>query len=787
MLKNQILIFFRLLKKNKLISFINLFGLSLSISVIIIICNIILYEFSFEDFNINKENIYRFATNIYSDDGSSEFTNLTSYNSAEVIKYNFTEVLDYVRIQEEYYPMNFKVGNNSFVEDKVIWADESFFNFFSYDIGNSIKTEVLSKPNSVVVTEKNALKLFGKKNIIGKTIKVNNKEYFVTAVIKGIYNNSHLVFDYILSMSSYGENTWKRSGLSFKTYFLLNNSELSQKLIKKLNDKNEKNISKYFQGIGSTVPKIESKLEKITYIHLYGNEYKEQNKSNIYYVYFLIFVIIIIIVISFTNYINLSISTAETRRKEIGIKKVVGIDRKYLRYQLLIESVFTTFLSFIIGAVFVLLFIDTINSTYKLNLTSIFSPLFTSVFLLACILLGCVAGLYPAEYLSKITPIESFNKKRKKLFVNKILVVVQFFITIVLVTNVIVGYKQIDYLINKSNKFNAKKILVLKDLSPKIKHNLSSFSNEIKSISKINDVAFSINIPGEEFSYQLIKINKKGKGLNFPFMEMYTSPNYFQTLEIPVVQGTEFKSNVNYDYSKSILINETAAKLLGFNNPVGEIINISNLNGAKIIGVISDFHFESLRNNIKPLFIRYLEYDPTYIFINSSNENLSEFIIDLKDRIKEFDDSYQFEYLFLDDYFQKVHGKENDLFSILMSASFFAIIISILGLFALTYFVGNSKQKEVSIKKIHGATTTILMYELLRKSLDAVFLGILLGLPVSYYLIKSWLNFFAYKIEFSFIDFAYGILIIIIISTSSIFPVLFKALKKNPIEILRTE
>lgn len=787
MLKNQIILFLRLLKKNKLTSFINLFGLSLSIGVIIVLSNIVLYELSFEDFNENKNNVFRFATKIYSADGSSEYTNYSDYNTAEVIKLNSKEVVDFVRVQEEYYPLKIKVGSKSFVEDKVLWADDSFFEVFTYDIGDSEKSKVLKKPNSVVLTEKSALKLFGEKNVVGKTIKVSNKEFIITAVIKGNYDNSHLVFDYLLSMSTYGKNVWTRMGISFKTYFLLSNPDLKKENLTQLNEKNKENIKKYFEGIGSGVSKVDSKLERLTDIHLYGAEYQELKKSNIYYIYFLAFVIVIIITISFSNYINLSISIAETRRKEIGIKKVAGIERAKLRYQFVTESMLTTFISFFIGLGLLVLFEERITSFYNLNLPTLFSPAFIVLSLLVVLVLGALAGIYPAVYLSNINPVESFNKNKKKIFINRVLVVIQFFITVVLVTNVIVGYNQINYLKGKSNEFNSKKILVLKDLSSEIQRNSLSFANELKAVKSINNVAFSVNIPGDSFSYQLIKITKEGKKLNYPFMEMFTSYDYFRSLEIPVVGGTEFESDAGTDYSKSILINETAAKLLGFENPVGNIIDISNLRGAKIIGVIRDFHFESLRSNIKPLFVRYLKYPPSYVFINASSNNLDELISDVQKKIKEFDDSYQFNYTFLDEYFQKVHGEEKELFSILISASLFAIIISILGLFALTYFVGNRKQKEVSIKKIHGATTSILISELIRESMNSVFAGILIGIPVSYYLITVWLNYFAYKIELSVIYFAYGIFIILIISISSIFPVLLKALKKNPVEILGSE
>lgn len=787
MLKNQIVIFFRLLKKNKLTSFINLFGLSLSIAVVIILCNLMIYELSFENFNENRDRTFRFATNIYSDDGSSEITNCLNYSSGEIIKLNFSEIEDFARVQESYYPITFKVEDESFVENNVIWADESFFKIFSYDIGDVDRNKVLKNPGSVVVTEKSALKLFGTAEARGKRLKVNGRDYNVTAVIKGEYDNSHLVFDYILSMATYSKKTWKNQGLSFKTYFLLNNSDLEQGTISKLNEKNKENVFQYLKRIGSSAPKLDSEIEMLDEIHLYGAGYFEQNKSNIYYVWFLIFIIAVITIISFTNYVNLSIATAETRRKEIGIKKVSGIEKRSLFNQFLTESILTTVLAFIIGSILVLLLKDSINSAYKLNLTSVFTPLSTIIMLATVIFVGSIAGLYPATYLSNINPVDSFNKRKKKVFVNKILVVLQFFITIVLVTNVITGYNQINYLKKKGNEFNSRKTLILRNLSGKIKSSPRSFANEFNDNTQINGVSFSINIPGKDFSYQLIKVNQNGKSSNYPFMEMYASPDYFQTLGIPVLKGEEFKYDNGVNYSKAILVNETAAKLLGFDNPIGQTINISNLKGAKIVGVVKDFHFETLRNNIKPLFVRYLEYRPTYVFINSTTNDMAEFVKLVKSKAGEFDDSYRFTYTFLDEYFQQVHGQENDLFSILISASIFAIIISILGLFALTYFVGNSKQREVSIKKIHGAPTSVLLIGLLRESLTSVLFGILIGLPVAYYMITTWLEFFAYQTRVSAGDFLLGVIIVLIISVSSILPVLFNALKKNPVDVLRIE
>jgi len=787
MLRNQIILFLRLLKKNKLTSFINLLGLSLSIAVVIILCNIVFHEFSFENFNENRDRIFRFATNIYSDDGSSEITNCLNYSSGKTIKYNFVEVSEYTSIQEEYYPLTFRVENESYIEKNVIWADKNFFNIFNYNLGDTDKNSVLEKPNSIVITEKNAIKLFGSTDVKGKIVKINNNNFFVTGIIKGKYDNSHLVFDYVLSMSSYNENVWKNQGLSYKTYFLLNSPDLDKETESRLNEKNKENVFQYLKQIGSKAPKLDSKVEKLEDIHLYGADYFEKNKSNIYYVWFLVFIVVIITIISFTNYVNLSVSTAETRRKEIGIKKVSGIEKRNLFNQFITESIFTTLIAFTIGSIFVVLFKDTVNSVFKVNLSSIFTPVSVLIMFIAAFATGAVAGLYPAAYLSNINPVDSFNKKKKKVFVNKFLVVVQFFITIVLVTNVITGYNQITYLQNKSNEFSSRKTLILKDLSGKIKNNSVAFANELKNSSQIRDVAFSINIPGDDFSYQIIKVNRNGKRDNYPFMEMFASPDYFHTLGIPLVKGEEFKYDANKDYSKSILINESAAKLLGFKNPVGKIINISNLKEAKIEGVVSNFHFETLRNNIKPLFVRYLGYKPTYVFINSSTENLKEFIEVVKKKSGEFDDDYRFTYTFLDEYFEKVHGQENDLFSILISASLFTIIISVLGLFALTYFVGNSKQKEISIKKIHGASTGILLNGLLRESLNSVILGIITGLPVSYFLIKSWLSFFAYRTNFSLTDFVLGIFIILTISVSSILPVLFNALKKNPVEVLRNE
>ena len=808
MIKNYLKIAFRNLWSNKGFSAINIAGLAIGLSTCLLMLFYVTDELSYDKFNKKADRIYRVDGDIQF--GGIHFVLAVAPDPmGPALKKDFPQVEQYVRFRR-YGGLLVKKGKQNINEDRVIYADSTLFDVFTLPMIQGAPKTALAEPNSVVINETTAKKYFNSTDVVGKNLVVNDTSNLkVTGVIKDIPSQSHFNFDFFVSLSSNDEsrqNNWVSN--NFNTYIILKKGADPKKLESQFDAMVIKYVGPQVKQLMNIDMETFAKsgnfdtyhLTPLTAIHLHSNKTAELGvNSSIEFVYIFSFVAILILLIACVNFMNLSTARSSNRAKEVGVRKVLGSLKKSLVAQFLTESVLVSFIALILAVGIAWLLLPYFNqlSGKELGRNVFVNPwLFPSLIALMLVV-GVIAGSYPAFYLSAFNPVEVLKGKVSKGFksswLRSGLVVFQFFISIMLIVGTIIIYNQLKFIQSKDLGYNRNQVLIIKNTYP-LGNNAKVFKDEILKMAGVQSATMTGFLPTSDWRsdspiFPDATLDQKRA---VSVQVWLVDENYIPTLDMKMVNGRNFSRDFKTD-SLGIIINESAEKLLGFADPVNkEVYYLNNFNNGKdvtayhIVGVVKDFNFSSLREQVTPLALVYREQNGSISFrINTSN--IPGLIAQIENKWKSMAPSQPFTYSFMNDDFNNTYKSEQQTGKIFISFAIFAIFIACLGLFGLVAYAAEQRTKEIGIRKVLGASVSRLVSMLSIDFLKLVLIAMLVAFPLSWWAMHSWLQHFAYRISITWWVFAVAGGMALLIALLTVCLQAIKAALANPVRNLRTE
>lgn len=802
MLKNYIIIAIRNAIRNKAFTFINILGLSVGIACSLYITFWVRDELSYDKFHQNHENIFR----VYWQSDIPQTR--TPHPMAQDLVADFPEIENAVSISPIWGPgltiptITVKYQDKKFDEDGFFSADSTFFKVFSFKLLRGDINTALSEPGGIIITEKMANKYFGNEDPLDKMItlvydeEVNLK---VTGVLQDIPSNSHFKFNFLISYVTLksrnpGEYyTWADFG--HFNYVLLKNKSDVNKIEQALYNWSKKYIDwpeEYKVALESEI--IGFKLQNIADIHLHSNlKWELEQNGSISYIWIFSTLALLIILIACINFMNLSTAKSSKRAKEIGIRKVSGAEKRQIIAQFMGESFFTVVLSLFIAVILFEVFRPAFNNlTIKditINYTDI-SFIFDIAILLAIITL--FAGVYPAFFMSRFKTNEVFKGNTKSgvsgLGFRRIMVIIQFCISTFLIIGTLIVNQQIEYLNKEKLGIDTNKVLVVPLKDRNMLQHLESLEEELLKNEYIYDISAVSNIPGRQFNQNPIRWSKDEN--DELASELHVDYNFFNLLNLKIKKGRSFSKDFMSDSLDAFILNETAEKLFNWDNPINEIIVWEDneiIRRGRVVGIVEDFHFQSLHKNIEPLIIKITPSALNYLFIKINPEQLDDLNRFIKNKLENMNYTGDYTSFYLNDDISNLYSSENQMRKIFFYFTLFAILISCLGLFGLVLFMTEQRTKEIGIRRVHGSSISNIMYILSKQFLKWVFIAIIISMPIAYIIMQKWLQNFAYKVEINWVVFLIASAISCTIAILTISYQTYKTAIQNPIESLRYE
>ncbi len=805
MIRNYFKIAWRNLVKNRGIFSINIAGLAIGIASCLIIMLFVIDELSYDRYNQKADEIVRVVFNAKIN-GEQIKEAVVMAPVATTLVREFPEVLDATRIRNIGTP-KITYNNKSYRNDKFAYVDHNFFDVFSLSIIRGDHLSPLKEPNTIVLTQAEAIKYFGDEDPIGKLLIIEDQDepFRVTAIIDKIPANSHFHFDMLASMDGYKDaesTSWM--GSSFYSYLLLKKGTDYKKLEAKLPTVFEKYAGPQIkQALGMSFSeftktnKLGLFLQPLTDIHLnsdFSSASTLEQGGDMKTIYIFIAVSIFMLLIACVNFMNLATASATSRAKEVGIKKVLGSEKKQLIYQFLMESFIAVLLAMTLALIlvaFTLPFFNnlsnkTLQISYLLNIKALLS---LTVF---SIVISLLAGAYPAFYIAAFNPISALKSKFSDSGKNKGLrsglVVFQFAVSAVLIFTTLIVTQQMDFIQTKDLGYDKKQVLVLRE-SYFLGNNETAFKNKIVNDPIVENVTNSGYVPVGASNTEMsgIIINQEF----YRRVYVYNIDNqYIPTLGMKLVEGRNFSEDFGAD-SSNVIINETASKLLGFeDHPIGKTLTraINNEGGRQIlnvIGVVKDFHFRSLHQKIDPLIM--LNNPNGGLIIRAKVSDMSEIIKSISKLWSSFNVGEPFNYTLLDDSYNMTYLAEKRMEIILKIFALLTIFIACLGLFGLVTFTVERRFKEIGVRKVLGSSVSQVVMLLSKDFIKLIFVSFLIAFPLGFYLMNNWLQDFAYRIGIQWPVFIISGMITLIIAFITISFQAIKAAIANPVKSLRTE
>jgi putative ABC transport system permease protein len=805
MFRNYLVTAFRNLFKSRGFSVINIAGLSVGMAACILILMFIRDELSYDAYHENGDRIYRLAVDYKLRSEEARIATVGASTAVELVSL-YPEVENAVRFRV-YGDLVVQHGQKSFREPRAVYVDPSFFDIFSIPLVAGDQETVLDEPFSAVLTRETAVKYFGTEDVLGRTLLVENRDdYKVTGIIDRIPDNSHFHFDMLMSMSSTEESRspdWL--SLNFQTYLLLSPDVDPQALEAKLPDLVFDRVGKQLQQITGFPPKLifasgvvrfRYFLQPLRDIHLHSHLMVEfEPNSDIKYIYIFSVIALFILVIASINFVNLTTARSAGRAKEVGVRKVLGSQRAQLIRQFSSESIFFSLLSMLLALLIVSLFLPLFNhlSGKHLSLSHLGSLVPIALIVLMALVTGLFSSLYPSLLLSGFSPsrvlkgdLQHGMSSRR---LRSALVIFQFAASIILIIGTIVIYRQLHFIQNKKLGYEKEQVLVM-DNAMLLGDSIQSFKKDMLNNPDFRMGTVSSYLPVPSGRNAMSFFPEGDIQSTFPVQTWTVDHGYIPTLGMSVVKGRNFSEEFSTD-SGAVIINQTMARELEWDNPLGKRLStILSEKGDRatyeVIGVVEDFHFESLRNDISPLALC-LGTSPDYMSFRIGTEDVSQSITALRQKWEDYLPLQPFEYFFLDERFDTVYQAERRIGEIAGVFSGLALIIGCLGLLGLASFTAEQRTKEIGVRKILGASAGSIVKLLLREYFLLIALANAIAWPVAYFLMREWLREFAFRAPFSlWIPIAAGAAAAAI----ALFTVGFLALKtavSNPAQSLRYE
>ncbi|HEY8784519.1 MAG TPA: ABC transporter permease [Mucilaginibacter sp.] len=795
MIRNYFKIAWRNLKKNRLYTFVNIIGLAAGIVSCLLIGIYIKNELSYDRFNENADRIVRVTMDYNLGDAAQKIA-VTGTKVGPQFKRTFLPVIDYVRLDKIARVVGYK--DRLFHETNFLYADPSFFKIFSYKLIKGDAATALNDPGKIVVTETAAKKYFDAEDPIGKVLKVGDKNFIVSGLAADVPSNSQIGFDFIvpfynLSAAKRPEDWWTANDI---TYLLLKNGSQTGLL--------QQQITTYMQSVDKTELKMNANqhltyhLEPLTSVHLQSSlpDAYEPNGS-IVYVYILIVVALLILIIACVNYVNLSIAQSAGRSAEIGIRKVLGAAKQQLFKQFVGESLLVSALAAVFAFGFAILLLPYFNhlSGKQFQVSTLFNPVILACLFVLTVFIGFSAGAYPALLLSGIKLVKilksgfSFTSGQS---VRRSLIIFQFIISIFLIITTVVILQQLAYIRNKDIGYNKSNVMVL-PVDYKMQPQIDGLKKVIEAIPGVESVAAANNEPVNVTWGDAIT-TKDGKGLTVNALPM--DEDFIKTMQLKIVAGSDYNhtdvlqmdtANNNKNFHFSFMLNESAARALGWTPEQAVGKEISKYYSGRIKAVVKDFNFKSFHEPIGPLLI-FLDHSQTQdLFVRITGANTASTIRGIEKIWKERVPERPFDYKFLDEDYDALYRTEQRTAGVFTTFSVLAILLACLGLFAVTAYAVVQRTKEIGIRKVLGATISNIILLISKDFLLLVIVATAIASPIAWYMSNKWLQDFAYRIAIHWWIFIAAGAASLIVAGLTVSIQALKAALANPVKSLRSE
>ncbi|NIR49020.1 FtsX-like permease family protein [candidate division KSB1 bacterium] len=803
MFKNYLKIAFRNIVKSKVFSFVNIAGLAIGMSCCILILLFVKDELRFDRHHPNAERTYRIINTRHADGKASKVA-LTPPPLGPTLESTFPEVKESLRL----FPLRFEKslmahGENKYFEEYIYLAEPSIFDFFHLPFVAGNPATALSEPNAVVITEDIAHKYFGEDDPVGKRLTMSNQiELQVTAVIENPGEHFHLKMDFIISFITLKDfipqermQSWVWQ--QFYNYIMLSEGSDPELFQAKLPDFIAKHADPQTKATGFW---YRSQLQPVTDIHLHSANFRFDfsEKGDITYAYAFSIIAVFILLIACINFMNLSTARSAKRAKEVGMRKVIGAQRRQLIRQFLGESALTGILAVFLAIGLVELVLPTFNTFSSKHLAL---NLETNLAVLLALLgfglaVGVLAGSYPAFFMSAFRPLnilkgELATYKKGFPLLRKILVVFQFAISIVLIVGTLVVFRQLDFARNKKLGFEEEQVVVLPMRGREMRRDYETIKSELLQNPKVVSVTACYGVPGGVVAGDDIRLPGQN---NRPANVIVADHDYLETLGMQVIAGRDFSKDFRTDAGGAFILNETLAKEFGWSpeEAVGKKVEWDKWGQetskkGKVIGVVTDFHLRSLHEEILPTVIHIYPSAFSSFVVRIRPENVASTLDFFQQKWQELAPTWPFEYEFLDQSLDQLYKSEQKLAQIFGLFSFLSIFIACLGLFGLASYMAEQRTKEVGIRTVLGATVSSIVKLFSTDFVKLVLIANLLAWPVAYYFMNRWLENFAYRVDIAWWVFVLAGALALIIALVTVSAQAIRAALANPVDSLRYE
>jgi putative ABC transport system permease protein len=806
MVRNYIKTAVRNLLKYRGFSLINIVGLGFGVACCLLILLFVQDELSYDQYHEKADRIYRVGFDAILNNNASKGV-VSCAPIARALVEEFPEVEASTRARNYGYPV-FRYGEKVFSEERVFWVDSTFFDVFTVPFLKGDPKTALTKPASIVLTQSMANKYFGDEDPMGKSLNADNRrDYLVTGVVEDVPRNSHFHYDFLASLVTYPidqDILWVSN--NYYTYFALKEGASDKELEEKIQELLIRNAGPQVQqALGITIEQFYAGggvyryfLQRLTDIHLHSHlDYEIEPNGNFSYVLIFSIVALGILLVACINFVNLSTARSANRAKEVGIRKTAGSSRGQLIRQFLVETTFLSFLAMIVAVILVYLILPYFSMLADKQLQmSMFASVSNVLAIVGLILfIGLLAGTYPAFFLASFHPVSVLRGEKsrggRRSVMRSVLVVLQFTISVILIIGTLIVRRQVEYTRTTDLGFNKDDIIIVHKTDD-IGQSIRSFKHELLENPNIISVSNTSRLMGQPFGNSVfLKAGGSGEE-NFLLWRLVTDPDFITTYKIDMVAGRYFEEGREADQQGCVL-NEAAVKTLGFDDPVGQELMApgggDEIQRVRILGVMRDFHYESMHQVIRPLAVFPFRPDgfSRYLAVRIQPGTAREALASIESTWQQFAQNQAFEYEFFDDHFARVYLAEERTVQILFSFSILAIIIASLGLFGLAAFIAEQRTKEIGIRKVMGATVSGIIVLLVKQFTKWIIIANAIAWPVAYFVMKRWLQNFVYQAPVTIWIFLGSAVVALVIAFVTVSYQSIRAALANPVNSLRYE
>lgn len=796
MLRNYLKIAVRTLLKNRAFAAINIFGLAVGIACCVLIFLYIEDELSYDRFHESADQIYRLRVERYSSNGESELTATSSAPMLRAAESDIPQIDAAVRMQQQTYLVEYE--DRGFYEDKFFAVDSTFFDVFSFKLLKGDPKRALVAPFSVVLTERAAGKYFGRSDPIGQTLQIEDRAATVTGVVENPPSQSHFDFDMLGSFTTLeslrhtpSEN-WNWWNLRFYTYFKLTPSADVAAVAEQIREMPSRYIGDQESNSGYRQFLY---LQPLTDIHLRSSYQRElEANSQVEYVYVFGAIALFILLLACINFMNLATARSAKRAKEVGMRKVSGASRKQLMGQFLGESILVGVISVALAMILIKALLPVFNQLAFKTLSFSYLDRYGLVFALLAggVGIGFLAGIYPAFVLSAFKPVRVLKgqvaSQGGSVFFREALVVFQFVISVTLIVGAVIANTQLNYMRTADLGFDKEQILVMNTRNnQEISSRFDAFKAELEGIPDVTGVTFSSSIPGRAQSLSVIS---KEQGMNvdgMTFNILAVDEDFLDVYRMDVIEGRKFQEEMVSDETLAFMMNEAALDALGFTS-AEEVIGVEltrQFNDSRnVIGVVRDFHFESMKHAVAPIVLQIQPSWYQYVSVRIASENPVRAMSSIESVWGDFSVGRPMDYFFLDEEYDKLYRTEVRISGIINSFTILAIVIACLGLFALASFIAEQRTKEIGVRKVLGASTSGIVIMLTSSFTKLVLLATLISIPLAYFGSQLWLENFVYRISVGWEVFVVASVMALLIAWLTVAYQSIRAALTNPVNAL---